>query len=186
MLESCKSCAHAGRDCMPYVVSLSASDLVTWMRIRKESLQLSSADIAEASHIPKGTVDRIFSARPSDFRLSTIQPIVRVLAGCDEQELSCDAQRVDESMAAQVRHLEDTVARLEEENLRQQETILRVRETVSDMKDLARRRMRIISVLSISLAAALLLIIIALVLDRIDPDRGFLWLGHVATLIDEK
>lgn len=48
--------------------------------------------------------------------------------------------------------------------------------TVSDMNGLARRRMRIISVLAISLAAALLVIIAALVVDKLNTDVGFIWI----------
>ena len=184
MLESCKTCTHYGRDCIPFVMTLPVSDLIAWMRIRKDALRLSNADIAEAANVPKGTVDRIFSSSgPADFRFSTVQPIVRVLAGCTQEELTC-SPLADASIAGHVAHLEDTISRLEAENSRQVETIARVRETVSDMKALAQRRMRIISVLAISLAAALLLIIIALVLDRIDPDRGFLWLGRVAEMME--
>lgn len=73
-------------------------------------------------------------------------------------------------------HLSETIERLEAENKRQQETIDRIRVTVSDMKGLARRRMRIISILAISLAAALLVIIAALVVDKLNTDVGFIWI----------
>ena len=184
MLESCKTCAHYGRDCIPFVMSLPVSDLIAWMRIRKDALRLSNADIAEAANVPKGTVDRIFSSSgPADFRFSTVQPIVRVLAGCTQEELTCSPLS-DASLAGHVAHLEDTISCLKAENSRQVETISNVRLTLNDMKGLARRRMRIISVLAIGLAAALLLIIIALALDRIDPDRGFLWIGSVAEMME--
>lgn len=198
MFESCKTCTHYGRDCIPFVVSLSVSDLIMWMRIRKDALRLSNADIAERATVPKGTVDRIFSSSgPADFRLTTVQPIVRVLAGCSADDLTC-APLSDDSLAGHIAHLEDTIARLEAENRRQTEYIEQLRQTARDdierakqeetvsldyMKGLAMRRMRIIYVLCALLAAAVSLICAALFMDWVDPNRGFLWLDRIASLM---
>lgn len=201
MLESCKTCTHYGRDCILFVMSLPVSDLIAWMRIRKDALRLSNAEIAEASGVPKGTVDRIFaSSGPSDLRVTTAQPIVRVLAGCTMDDLTC-SPLADASLAGHVAHLEDTISRLEAENKRQSAYIEQMRETarcdierakqeekvsLDYMKALANRRMRIITVLSAVLAVAVLTIFAALVLDWIDPHRGFLWLDHIASLITDQ
>lgn len=176
-MKNCKNCTHAGRDCLPYIASLSSNDLIAWCKIRKDAMHLSNSDIADQSGVPKGTVDRIFSSDMADCRLSTILPIICVLSGCKTDELACthDAQ-TEMSMKEKNAHLSETIARLEEENKRQQETIDRIRLTVSDMKELARRRMRIISVLAIGLAAALMVIIAALVIDKMNSDVGFIWI----------
>jgi hypothetical protein len=95
MLEKCKTCTHSGRDCFPYIASLPSHDLIAWCKIRKEAMHLSNGEISERSNVPKGTVDRILSASDmSDCRLSTILPIICVLSGCKENELSCE-QRDD-------------------------------------------------------------------------------------------
>ena len=176
-MKNCKNCTHAGRDCFPHIASLPSSELIAWCRIRKDALRLSNGDIADRSGVPKGTVDRIFSSDMADCRLSTILPIICVLSGCQTDELACthDAQ-TEMSLKEKNAHLSETVERLEAENKHQQETIDRVRVTVSDMKELARRRMRIISVLAIGLAAALLVIIAALVVDKLNSDVGFIWI----------
>lgn len=91
MLEKCKTCTHSGRDCFPYIASMPSHDLIAWCKIRKESMHLSNGEISERSNVPKGTVDRILSASDmSDCRLSTILPIICVLSGCKENELSCE------------------------------------------------------------------------------------------------
>lgn len=190
-MEKCKTCTHYGRDCIPFVLSLSGSDLIQWMKVRKDALRLSNQDIADCTDVPKGTVDRIFSSKVADFRLSTIQPIVRALAGCAQDDLTC-APQSDESLSGQVAHLEDTIQRLEAENKRQTEYIRQLTETarvdierakkeeeesLSYMKSLARRRLITVYVLAILLGAALAVIIAALVIDRIDPRKGFIWLN---------
>ena len=53
-------------------------------------MHLSNGEISERSNVPKGTVDRIFSSDMSDCRLSTILPIICVLSGCKENDLSCE------------------------------------------------------------------------------------------------
>lgn len=176
-MKNCKNCTHAGRDCFPHIASLPSSDLIAWCKIRKDAMRLSNGEIADRSGVPKGTVDRIFSSSLSDCRLSTILPIICVLSGCRSDELACTHdEQAEMSMAEKNAHLSETNDRLEAENKRQQETIDRIRVTVSDMNGLARRRMRIISVLAISLASALLVIIAALVVDKLNTDVGFIWI----------
>jgi hypothetical protein len=179
-MKDCKNCTHAGKDCFPYLATLPPNELIAWCKIRKDALRLSSGEIADRSGVPKGTVDRMFSADMSDCRLSTILPILCVLSGCRRDELTCTHDTQDEmTMKEKNAHLSDTMARLEAENRNNQETIARIRETVSDMKALARRRMRIISVLAFSLAASLLVIIAALVIDKMNSDVGFIWIHRL-------
>ena len=176
-MKNCKNCTHAGRDCFPHIAFLPSSELIAWCKIRKDALHLSNGEIADRSGVPKGTVDRIFSSDLSDCRLSTILPIICVLSGCRSDELDCTHdEQTEMSMMEKNAHLSETIERLEAENKRQQETIDRIMVTVSDMKGLARRRMRIISVLAIGLSAALLVIIAALVADKMNANVGFIWI----------
>ena len=132
MIEKCRNCTHYGRDCIPFVLSLSGSDLIQWMKVRKDALHMSNAELADSTDVPKGTVDRIFSSRSADFRMSTIQPIVRALCGCEPDDLTCDPQKSDAELAGNLDHMEDTVRRLEEENDRQTEYIAQLRETARE------------------------------------------------------
>lgn len=176
-MKNCKNCTHAGLDCFPHIVSLPSSELIAWCKIRKDDLHLSNSDIADRSGVPKGTVDRIFSSDLADCRMSTILPIICVLSGCQSDELECTHDKQTEmSITEKNAHMSETITRLEAENNRQQETIDRLRVTVNDMKGLARSRMRIIRILAISLAAALLVIISALVVDKLNSDVGFIWI----------
>lgn len=92
MHKDCASCMHPGRDCIPHLMTLSSADLIEWCKCRKDALRLTNGDIASLSNVPKGTIDRIFSSDGTDFRFSTIQPIICVLAECKQNELQCDQQ----------------------------------------------------------------------------------------------
>lgn len=123
MLEKCKTCTHSGRDCFPYIASLPSHELIAWCKIRKDAMHLSNGEISERSNVPKGTVDRILSASDmSDCRLSTILPIICVLSGCKENELSCE-QRDDfvnqellmraHDLSKDLKHANSTLSRAE-------------------------------------------------------------------------
>lgn len=67
-----------------YVITLNPSDIVKWCRERKKSLQLSNQKLADLSGVPIGTIDRIMSGNYTEFKYSSIQPIVATLLGQHE------------------------------------------------------------------------------------------------------
>lgn len=69
----------------PEIMSLNSGELIEWMRNRKKQLGLTNAKLAEMSNVPEGTIDRILSQRYSEFRYSSIQPIMAVLIGLQTQ-----------------------------------------------------------------------------------------------------
>ena len=154
MFDKCWTCDHMGRNCIPYLVSLSSADLLEWCRERKAILRLSNAQIAEETGIPKGTIDRLLSPGNTDFRYSTMQPVVFLLAGIRPEDLVCS------TMATPEEH-EETVAVLQRQVARE--------------RQIAVIRLHIIKALAISLAITLMLIIVALATDFIDPAIGYFW-----------
>lgn len=66
------------------MVTLNPSELVKWCRARKAELGLTNASIAEKTGVPPGTLDRIFSGTYSEFKYSSIQPVVAYLVGLSE------------------------------------------------------------------------------------------------------
>lgn len=65
-------------------LSLNSKDLIDWCNTRKKQMHLSNAKLAIASNVPEGTIDRILTGKNLEFRYSTIQPIVKVLIGINE------------------------------------------------------------------------------------------------------
>lgn len=118
MPERCLNCRHSGKDCIPHLMALAATDLIAWCKDRKKQLDLSNADIAERSNVPKGTVDRIFGKEVfTEFRFSTIQPIIRVLTGCKMEDLDCMNQTTpDQALLNTIEKQNDYIKSLEKEN----------------------------------------------------------------------
>ena len=67
-----------------YFITLNPSDIVKWCRERKKSLSLSNQKLADLSGVPIGTIDRIMSGNYTEFKYSSIQPIVSTLLGQHE------------------------------------------------------------------------------------------------------
>ena len=70
---------------LPDILSLNSKDLIDWCNTRKKQMHLSNAKLANMSNVPEGTIDRILTGKNLEFRYSTIQPIVKVLIGINEE-----------------------------------------------------------------------------------------------------
>lgn len=178
LYEKCLSCEKLGTSCKgPHFLTMSANDLVEWCRRRKALLGLTNAQIATLSEVPKGTVDRLFSAdngEAIDFKFETVRPIVKILSGNMNDVGQC--HNTDD-----IKFLNDTV---EFQNIiidNQKETI-RILEEKNDRnykyftKQLAARKKYIIS-LAVVLCLTLFLIIATLVIDLLYPELGFFWVN---------
>lgn len=64
-----------------HIMTLNPSELIKWCRERKKELGLSNAAIAEKTAVPIGTIDRVFSGNYSEFKYSSIQPVIAFLIG---------------------------------------------------------------------------------------------------------
>ena len=67
------------------ILSLNSKDLIDWCNSRKKQMHLSNAKLANATGVPEGTIDRILTGKNLEFRYSTIQPIVKLLIGINEE-----------------------------------------------------------------------------------------------------
>lgn len=70
---------------LPDILSLNSKDLIDWCNTRKKQMHLSNAKLANMTCVPEGTIDRILTGKNLEFRYSTIQPIVKVLIGINEE-----------------------------------------------------------------------------------------------------
>ena len=91
-------------DYLPQVMSLNPSELINWCRNRKQFLGLSNQRLAEQSGVPVGTIDRIMAGKYTEFRYSSIQPVVSVLIGFRE-----DTPRPETADPLQVQDYYDTI-----------------------------------------------------------------------------
>ena len=67
------------------IITLNPSEIVKWCREQKETLGYSNARLAEESGVPIGTIDRIMAGKYTEYKYSSIQPIVACLLGYGEE-----------------------------------------------------------------------------------------------------
>lgn len=171
MIEKCTNCARSGKNCMPRILSFSAANLLKWCKERKKVLNISNAEIAERTNVPKGTVDRLFSAHEyTEFRFSSIQPIVCLLIGCAPEDFDCEDSG---------ENLQEEIKRKDEQLNTLQADIERIKSEHDKSLNFTRNYMkyqrRIIAIIGGLLILMLLLIIAALIVDRANPNIGFFW-----------
>lgn len=115
----------------------------------------------------------------ADAELQALRSLVR-LKNVIIEEMSVDAEKVrqreneiKEDAQKKINYLKEQIA-FKEERIRQQDKLL------DERRDFIYRKDRIIAALAIALALSLLVIIGALVVDKINPDMGFFWLNDMA------
>ncbi len=95
---------RSDNDYLPQIMSLNPTDLINWCRNRKLFLGLSNQKLADQSGVPVGTIDRIMAGKYTEFRYSSIQPIVTVLIGLRE-----DTPKPEDADEQQVQSYYDTI-----------------------------------------------------------------------------
>lgn len=60
-------------------VTLNPVELIKWCKNRKVTLGLSNAKLSDMSGVPIGTIDRIMSGNYTEFKYSSVQPLISVL-----------------------------------------------------------------------------------------------------------
>lgn len=158
MYLECLSCPKLGATCKgPNFISMPSHDLWVWCKKRKNQLHMTNAELAELSGTPKGTIDRLFAKDQADFRFETIRSVVCVLVGGEVDDDCCPNQQDHRT------------------NGHETETISNLKEEVDFLKVEIKSKRTAVITLGIALAIALLSVIVALVIDKLNPDIGFFW-----------
>lgn len=192
MNTNCPTCErNLNKGCYSYLMNLSPDELLLWCKTTKKERKWSNADIAAKTDIPKSTIDRLFSNEPIEFRFTIIQKIVRCLTGNVSEDAIC--------IFANNNSLQDEKARqqvqeLKEENQMLRQRILSIEEfhraDIASMKkedqakvDYLKAEVKALKfgryILVVLLAICLILIFTALIMDKLNPDMGFFWLGNM-------
>lgn len=186
MNNDCLKCPKLGVSCDgPNYMDMSAHDLLEWCKARKDALKISNAALADMSGIPKGTIDRLFHGEHIDFKYETIRPIVKALIGGEWKKSTCPLDGAEEN-----KELLETLRRLEAENSKYREYIMDTGQQhredldtrkaeeqarVDYLKNQLKWNRRAIATLGLLLFVCLLVIIGALMVDKMNSDIGFFW-----------
>lgn len=75
---------------------MNPAELIKWCKNRKATLGISNSILSEISGVPIGTIDRIMSGNYTEFKYSSIQPLVAVLIGYGKETPEPDEENKQE------------------------------------------------------------------------------------------
>ena len=187
MYKECLNCPKIGISCDgPNFVALTAAETLEWCKLRKNHLKMSNAKLSEISGVPKGTIDRLLSGEHLDFKYESVRPILRALIGgsfdgnpCPDPHEEDNQKQAEaiEALKAENAALKERISNFDHihrEGLQQVRS--EAQQTIDYLKAQVKDRKIVVLILSIGLALTLLTIIVALLIDRANPDKGFFWL----------
>ena len=86
------------------IITLNPSELIKWCRQRKQTLGYSNQKLSDLTGVPIGTIDRILAGKYTEYKYSSIQPIVATLLGVGE-----DTPEPDKTNKEQGQYYYDTI-----------------------------------------------------------------------------
>ena len=110
MFAKCIPCQKIGVSCVPNLMLLPFPELIQWCIKRQRYLGWSNQVLAEKSHVPVGTINRIWAGDYLDCKYSTMRSLLIALIGGTTDEFSCTEQVENE--LKQKEQLEQSVAKL--------------------------------------------------------------------------
>lgn len=198
MYLECIRCPKLGSECDgPNFLAMSPQELIFWCRERKKHLGLTNAKLAEMTGMSQGTIDGLLANAHADFKFGTIRPVLQALVGgkwlgdpCADPHGTVDAElkeRVRE-LDAEIKWRDDKLAHYAGQ-LKSMETLItntNARHTNSQefMREQIRGKNKTIAILGTFLGICLLVIITALIVDRLNPNIGFFWLDDFTSWLN--
>lgn len=200
--NKCVSCGHIGEKCVgPNFLTMTIERICEWCRLRKEYLHTldsrwTNAYVAEKAGISKNTVDRFLGGTLVDIKVSSLSYIIQVLLNGAGGQLPCTAGEpevvyVDNPALIDECKRQQEALSVSEANRHKQTDFLMDQLAIKDeqlaSKDVqlaeyagfTKRKNRLLTLVMLLGILGWAIIITALILDRIDPTRGFFWLDTI-------
>lgn len=184
----CLNCIQIGKNCDgPNFLAMDTERWCEWCHLRKDYLGWTNAHVAELAGISKVSIDRVMSGNVKDLRISTMQAITKALVNGTWGKHPCAGFSEPETVYVDNPAIVEQCKKLQEEigtvRMTEQRKVdfLKEQITVKDnliaeYNEFIKRKNRVIRWLSILLGIAVVAIIAALVVDALNPDKGFFWL----------
>lgn len=186
--EKCLTCKQLGDTCDgPNFITMETSELGLWCNeLRKHKPWMTYDWIHNETGVSKSAVHGFLTGAHADYRRETFRPIVKCIIGGKWTDNPCGnisntekaayedrIKELEKLLDYEVRWRDDKIAHLQKNNASMEMLITNTNARLTKDKDFLRK---IIVVLGISLGICLLVIITALVVDKLDPSKGFFWL----------
>lgn len=203
--NKCITCEDLGVICDgPNFTAMSPERFCEWCRLRKEYIGWTNAHLVEVSGVSKTTVDRIMAGTATGLNGETKSRMTCALIhkrssngeawgqypcpkGADIPVVSIDPsrdlelaeQRYNELKESDQKKIDFLKAQIEfkENQMLAKDKLLDERAAFMRSKD------KTIATLSVLLGISVLLIIISLIVDRLNPDLGFFWRETLSVFI---
>lgn len=195
MVRGCKNCDRLGRDCPKKLILLPLDELIDWCQYIMTKYKITHEHLASMSNTPKGTIDRIIAKQSADCRYSTIHAIVCALLEylgiptiCLDEVAAEVAEKADDirqqnaelqrALADSEKERQTLQARIEDlvENRDLMKRQIIKKDTQIDALDsTVRDQRRVIKTLAVLLGISVVTIIMALLVDKLNPNMGFFW-----------
>lgn len=183
--KGCLECKQLGTACDgPNLLLMDAVELGQWCdELRKKRPGATYDKTAAETKVSKTAVYNFLTGAHADCRLETARPIAGWLIGSSCEGNPCGNVTNSEKAAYEekIRQLEegirwrdDKIGHLQKSNASMETLITNTNARFTKDKDFMRK---VITVLGVSLGICLVAIIGALIIDRINPEVGFFWLG---------
>ena len=192
----CLNCVHIGKNCDgPNFLAMTTERWCEWCHLRKDYLGWTNAHVADLSGVSKISVDRIMSGNVKDLRNTTMQAVTKALVNGTWGQYPCATAALSEkepvyidnpALVAKCEQLQADIATVRDESQRKinfllgqvkfkEEQMAAKDKLIAERYDFLKAKDRVIRWLSVLLAISLIVIIGALVVDRLNPDLGFIW-----------
>ena len=192
MKKDCSHCDHLGRDCPKKLMLLPLDEIIDWCLYIMIRYKITHEKIAQLSHVPKGTIDRVLSKQSEDCRYSTIHAIVCALfeflgisSTCLDEvasETVAQADEVKHQMVDYEKECQGLRTQVEELVLQRDflsKQISKKDDIIDDQSVTIRDQRRLLKITTVLFGLSAALIFIALLMDRLNPHLGFIWRGVV-------
>lgn len=184
----CIACPDRGVVCNgPNLDVLDTDSYRSWVLLAMDHDDISHGDLSILSGVAKGTIDNFLAGTTADIRRDTCWRITRGLfRSLGDNPCPLKARSFETNAAAHAdlkEHYETQLAELSarHERLRDQVTfrdsqISEKDALIREYMSFFRRKNRIIAILGGIAAVAIAVILVALIVDSMNPDIGFFWL----------
>ena len=192
MKKDCSHCDHLGRDCPKKLMLLPLDEIIDWCLYIMIRYKITHEKIAQLSHVPKGTIDRVLSKQSEDCRYSTIHAIVCALfeflgisSACLDEVASETVAQADEAKHQMVdyeKECQGLRTQVEELVLQREflgKQISKKDSIIDDQSVTIRDQRRLLKITTVLLGLSAAIIFFALLMDRLNPHLGFIWRGVV-------
>lgn len=194
--EKCLVCNELPGACDgPNFLAMETAELGLWCNEKRKQIPGMTYDkIAAATGISKSAVYSFLTGAHSDYRIETIRPIVKLITGGKWEDNPCgnlsnsEKAQYEEKILQYQQKLEDyeenisflrEQVRFKEDQMHEKDKLLAERGVfIAERGAFMKRKDRIIGILATLLGLAILIIITALVIDKLNPGVGFFWMNQ--------